>query len=47
MAGEALKIIQGMPSSLNGKLLRFHLDTYTSTFETITRNEENFRIKSF
>jgi molybdopterin/thiamine biosynthesis adenylyltransferase len=47
MAGETLKIIQGLPSSLNGKLLRFHLDTYTSTFETITRNEENFRIKSF
>jgi adenylyltransferase/sulfurtransferase len=47
MAGEALKIIQGLPSSLNGKLLCFHLDTYTSTFETITRNEENFRIKSF
>jgi hypothetical protein len=47
MAGEALKIIQGMPSAVNGKLLHFHLDTYTSTFETITRNEENFRIKSF
>ena len=47
MAGEALKIIQGLPSPLNGKLLHFHLDTYTSTFETITRNEENFRIKSF
>jgi adenylyltransferase/sulfurtransferase len=47
MAGEALKIIQGLPSLLNGKLLCFHLDTYTSTFETITRNEENFRIKTF
>jgi len=47
MAGEVLKIIQGLPAVLNGKLLRFNLDTYTSTFETITRNEENFRIKSF
>lgn len=47
MAGEALKIIQGISSVLNGKLLRFHLDTYTTTFETISRNEENFRIKSF
>ncbi len=47
MAGEALKIIQGIPSLLNGKLLHFHLDTYTTTFESITRNEENFRIKSF
>jgi adenylyltransferase/sulfurtransferase len=47
MAGEALKIVQGMPSSLNGKLLCFQLDTYTTTFESITRNEENFRIKSF
>jgi molybdopterin/thiamine biosynthesis adenylyltransferase len=47
MASEILKIIQGLPSVLNGKLLRFHLETYTSTFETITRNEENFRIKSF
>jgi sulfur-carrier protein adenylyltransferase/sulfurtransferase len=47
MAGEALKILQGLPSALHGKLMRFHLDTYTSTFETITRNEENFRIKSF
>ena len=47
MACEALKIIRGLPSSLNGKLLCFHLDTYTCTFETIPRNEENFRIKSF
>jgi molybdopterin/thiamine biosynthesis adenylyltransferase len=47
MAGEAMKIILGLPSPLHGKLLRFHLDTYTSTFEVITRNEENFRIKSF
>jgi molybdopterin/thiamine biosynthesis adenylyltransferase len=47
MACETLKIIQGMPTALKGKLLRFHLDTYTSTFETIIRNEENFRIKSF
>jgi adenylyltransferase/sulfurtransferase len=47
MAAEALKIIQGLHSLLNGRLLRFHLDTYTTTFETITRNEENFRIKSF
>jgi sulfur-carrier protein adenylyltransferase/sulfurtransferase len=47
MAGEALKIIQGMHSSLDGKLLHFHLDTYTTTFETITRNEENFRLKGF
>ena len=47
MAGEALKIVQGMPSSLNGKLLHFHLDTYATSFESITRNEENFRIKSF
>jgi sulfur-carrier protein adenylyltransferase/sulfurtransferase len=47
MAGEVMKIILGLPSPLHGKLLRFHLDTYTSTFETITRNEENFRIKSF
>jgi adenylyltransferase/sulfurtransferase len=47
MAAEALKIIQGMPSALNGKLLRFHMDTYAITFETITRNDENFKIKSF
>jgi sulfur-carrier protein adenylyltransferase/sulfurtransferase len=47
MAAETLKIIQGLPSALKGKLLHFHLDTYTSTFETIIRNEENFRIKSF
>lgn len=47
MASETLKIILGKPSSLNGKLLRFHLDTYSGTFESITRNEENFRIKGF
>jgi molybdopterin/thiamine biosynthesis adenylyltransferase len=47
MASEAIKIILGKPSSLNGRLLHFHLDTYTGTFESITRNEENFRIKSF
>ncbi len=47
MACEALKIIQGKPSSLNGRLLHFHLETYSGTYETITRNEENFRIKSF
>ena len=47
MAAEALKIIQGLPSALKGKLLHFHLDTYTSTFETIIRNDENFRIKNF
>jgi len=47
MAGETLKIIQGLPSALNGKLLRFNLDTYSCSYETITRNEENFRIKSF
>ncbi len=47
MASEALKVILGKPSSLNGKLLRFHPDTWSGTLETITRNEENFRIKGF
>ncbi len=47
MAGEVLKIIQGLPSPLMGNLLHFHLDTYISKLEPITRNEENFRIKSF
>jgi molybdopterin/thiamine biosynthesis adenylyltransferase len=47
MACEALKIIQGIPSAIHGRLLRFHLDTYSVTFETITRKEENFQIKSF
>jgi adenylyltransferase/sulfurtransferase len=47
MAGEVLKIIQGLPSPLMGNLLHFHLDTYTTKLEPITRNEENFRIKSF
>jgi adenylyltransferase/sulfurtransferase len=47
MACEALTVIQGKPSALNGRLLHFHLETYSATYETITRNEENFRIKSF
>jgi sulfur-carrier protein adenylyltransferase/sulfurtransferase len=47
MAAEALKIAQGISSALNGRLLRFQMDTYTTSLETITRNEDNFRIKSF
>jgi adenylyltransferase/sulfurtransferase len=47
MAGEALKIIQGLPSVLNGNLLQFNLETLTATFEPITRNADNFRLKSF
>jgi adenylyltransferase/sulfurtransferase len=47
MATEALKVILGIPSILNGKLLSFHLDTMDSTFESITRQEENFRSDRF
>jgi sulfur-carrier protein adenylyltransferase/sulfurtransferase len=46
MAAEILKIILGIKSALNGKLMRFHLDTYSTSYETIVRNEQNFQLKS-
>jgi|WetSurMetagenome_2_1015567.scaffolds.fasta_scaffold279392_2 sulfur-carrier protein adenylyltransferase/sulfurtransferase len=47
MAAETLKIILGHPSPLCGSLLRFKMDSYTCSFDPITRNEENFAIKGF
>jgi len=43
MANEAIKIILGFETSLNGKLLQFNLRDYSSRFETIIKNPDNFR----
>jgi len=47
MAAETLKIILGLPSILKGSLMHFEMDTYSSSFEPVIRNEDNFKIKSF
>jgi sulfur-carrier protein adenylyltransferase/sulfurtransferase len=47
MAGEALKLILKLPSPLLGKLLVFEPETYTCSFEPISRNEDNFKIRNF
>jgi adenylyltransferase/sulfurtransferase len=46
MAGETIRIILGLPT-LSGNLLHFTMDPYAFSFETIIRNEENFKIKNF
>jgi adenylyltransferase/sulfurtransferase len=47
MAAEALKIVLGIPSVLNGQLLRFNLDTLQCKQEAIIRKEEHFTITGF
>jgi adenylyltransferase/sulfurtransferase len=42
MANEALKIVLGTESVLNGKLLKFRMGDYTATFTPIRRNPANF-----
>jgi sulfur-carrier protein adenylyltransferase/sulfurtransferase len=42
MANETLKVIVGQASLLNGNLLKFDPVKYTTTFERIIRNPENF-----
>lgn len=47
MAAEALKIVLGIPSVLNGKVLRFNLDTLESKQEPVIRKEAHFTITGF
>jgi len=43
MASETIKIILGFDTVLNGLMLHFNLQDYSSSFEIITKNPDNFK----